>query len=312
MGINIIAVEGDREGMSPVSLEEILANWHTNTSTRDLPFPKFVYTTPTGANPTGTTASEQRKKENLDIARRYGILILEDDPYMFISFQGLGEGTPETRRRVRTYWSLEQDDAERYGGTGWVLRFDSFSKVLSAGIRIGFLSGPNTILDAIDLDTSSANLQPNGAAQAMVLALLERWGVDGFLRHCDTVAEFYQNRRNNFEQKAQKVLGTNNGKQKAVAEWITPVAGMFLWFKLKLPPTEKGAEEGDSFSLIGEKALKNLVLAVPGVAFMPDSKTTCYVRTSFSLIPEEDVEEAFQRLRKTVIEAWQESGHAMP
>ena len=127
----MVPVDSDSEGMMATSLREILSSWTTAASTKTLPFPKFVYTTPTGANPSGTTASEQRKRDVLQVVREYGILLLEDDPYMLLSFQGLGEGTPETRPRPRTYWDLEQDDAEEWG-TGWVMRFDSFSKVSSA------------------------------------------------------------------------------------------------------------------------------------------------------------------------------------
>lgn len=73
-----------------------------------------------------------------------------------------------------------------------MLRFDSFSKILSAGLRLGFVTGPKEILDAIDLDTSSRNLQTSGTSQAIAYALLSRWGIDGFLRHADNVAKFYQ------------------------------------------------------------------------------------------------------------------------
>ncbi|PWN37995.1 PLP-dependent transferase [Meira miltonrushii] len=308
---DIVAVEADEEGMSPVSLENILANWTTAEATKGKKFPKFVLTTPTGANPSGTTASEQRKRDVLRIIRQYGILLIEDDPYLMLAFKGLGEDKPETRKRCRTYWSLENDDAKEYG-TGWVVRVDSFSKVLSAGIRMGFMTGPPTIMHYIESETAVINLQASGVAQIITFKLLQFWGYEGFLRHADATAEFYRKRRDNFEMKARKVLGEDSGKgQKSVATWITPVAGMFLWLRLKLPPSVNSAE-GDSFALIREKAHDKGVLAVPGMSFMPDGKTTCYVRTSFSLIPEEDVEEGLSRLRAVIEEAWKESGQEMP
>jgi tryptophan aminotransferase len=113
--------------MCPKSLRSILASWHTSPATRSHPFPKFVYTTPTGANPAGTTASEQRKREVLAVVREYGVLLLEDDPYIFLGFEGLGED-PVTRDRGRSYFSLETDGREQ-AGDGFVARFDSFSKV---------------------------------------------------------------------------------------------------------------------------------------------------------------------------------------
>ncbi|UZJ57569.1 hypothetical protein CBS101457_006889 [Exobasidium rhododendri] len=306
---NVVAVESDDQGLMATALEETLANWNTTPKTAGKPFPKLIYTTPTAANPSGTTASEERKRQILSIARKFGVLIMEDDPYMLLSFEGLGQDTPETRSRVRTYWSLEQDDAETWG-TGWVIRFDSFSKIISGGMRVGYVTGPSVIVDAIDLETSSANLQGSGASQAIVLALLEHWGQDGLLQHCDRLATFYRQRRDNFEEKARRILGPQADGNHAVAEWVTPVAGMFLWLRLNLPPVlgVQGGESGDSYRLVSEKAKAKGVLAVPGVAFMPDGRCTSYVRTSFSIIEEEDVEEAFRRIRASVEEAWQEKG----
>lgn len=128
IGANLVPVPSDSEGMKASSLREILSSWTTSEATKSFGFPKFVYTTPTGANPSGTTASEQRKREVLQVIREYGILLLEDDPYLLLSFQGLEDGPAESRKRPKTYWDLEQEGAEEWG-TGWIMRFDSFSKV---------------------------------------------------------------------------------------------------------------------------------------------------------------------------------------
>lgn len=173
------------------------------------------------------------------------------------------------------------------------------------------MTGPSSIVEAVDADTAVANLQPSGVAQSITLTLLEHWGREGFLRHADSIAEFYKKRRDNFEACASKILGDNSGSQKAVAEWVTPVAGMFLWLKLKLPPSNNNPE-GDSYALISEKAKAAGVLAVPGTAFMPGGASSCYVRTSFSLIPESDVEEALKRLRSVVLGAWKKRGLELP
>ncbi|PWN53397.1 PLP-dependent transferase [Violaceomyces palustris] len=295
----IVPIESDSEGLSSVELAKILAEWGTTPLTKGLAAPKLLYTTPTGANPAGTTASDQRKREVLKLAREYDFMIMEDDPYYYLSFEGLGQD-PVTRTRSRCYWSLEEEGREVYG-TGRVLRFESFSKILAAGLRLGFATGPEEILEAIDMHTAMANLQPSGVAQAVAQRLFDHWGVEGFLRHVDQVASFYEKRRDNFEEKARRILGE-------VAEWVTPVAGMFLWLKLKLPPSAEGDDQGDSFALISERAKAAGVLAVPGMAFMPRGDKTCYVRTSFSLIEEENVEEAFQRLRGVILDAWKESG----
>nr|CDI54312.1 tryptophan amino transferase (transaminase) [Melanopsichium pennsylvanicum 4] len=184
----------DFQGVEPTALEELLANWGENEDTKYAPFPKFLYTTPTGANPSGTSASDSRKRSILTIVRKYNMLLLEDDPYYFLSFQGLTQGADAvTRKRGKSYFQLEaQDNGAGIGGSGRVVRFDSFSKILSAGLRLGFVTGPKQVLDAIDLDTSSRNLQTSGTSQALVYALVEKWGYEGFLRHADDVARFYQ------------------------------------------------------------------------------------------------------------------------
>ena len=85
-----------------------------------------------------------------------------------------------------------------------------------------------------------------------------------------------------------------------LAEWVTPEAGMFVWFKLLI--ADKPGEEGDSFDLIRNKAFENGVLALPGAVFLPDGRKTAYVRASFSLLSEKDVNEALRRLRVTILE----------
>ena len=302
----IVPVPSDSEGASADELERIMANWDTAPATRGLARPKCLYTTPTGANPAGTTASDERKRAILGLARKGDFLILEDDPYYYINFAGLEEDAV-TRVRSRSYWSLEEEGREVHG-TGRVLRFESFSKILSAGLRLGFATGPTELIEAIDAHTAMSNLQPSGVAQAVAVTLLQHWGIAGFLRHADSVARFYRGRRDNFEAKARAILGASG-----VAKWITPVAGMFLWLKLNIPASSnEPGDEGDSFQLVADKARAAGVLAVPGTAFIPDGGKTCYVRTSFSLIREQDVEEAFHRLARVVKEAWKEAGREMP
>ncbi|TKY84609.1 hypothetical protein EX895_006511 [Sporisorium graminicola] len=309
----LFEAETDSEGVEPTALDALLTHWSSNPATSASPFPKFLYTTPTGANPSGTSASDDRKRAVLAVVRKHNLLLLEDDPYYFLSFQGLTpDADPVKRQRGKSYFQLEAQD-EYAGGVGRVLRFDSFSKILSAGLRLGFVTGPKEILDAIDLDTSSRNLQTSGTSQAIAYALLSKWGIDGFLRHADNVARFYQDRLERFESSARSILTSSP----SIASWVRPTAGMFLWIKLKLPPSPSSAE-GDSFDLISDKAKSAGVLALPGVAFKPpsttdaDRKTSAYVRTSFSQVPLDQVDTAFSRLRGVVEEAWREAGLDIP
>ncbi|KAG5637955.1 hypothetical protein H0H81_002483 [Sphagnurus paluster] len=228
------------------------------------------------------TATIERRKEVLRLAREHDLIILEDDPYYYL-YYGKAERPP-------SYFALELEEPE----VGRVLRFDSLSKILSAGIRIGFASGPKPLLQAIDRHTSASNLQTASLTQAIVYKLLASWGYEGFTAHTRKVAEFYRARRDVFERAMQTHL-------KGIAEWSTPQAGMFFWFKLLL--SEDPNAEGDSESAIRNDAVERGVLALPGTIFLPNGQKTGFVRASFSLNSEAEIFEALKRLRQVVLDA---------
>ncbi|KAJ7786883.1 pyridoxal phosphate-dependent transferase [Mycena olivaceomarginata] len=167
-------------------LRAILEGWPADKTK-----PRVLYTIPYGGNPTGATATLARRREVLKLAREHNFLIMEDDLYFY-----LFDGTD----RVPSYFALEHSDASCIGHpVGRILRFDSISKIVSAGIRIGFASGPTPLLRAIDLHTASVNLQPASLTQVITHALLAAWGVNGFLAHTRGVSDFYRTKRDVFE-----------------------------------------------------------------------------------------------------------------
>ncbi|KDR75974.1 hypothetical protein GALMADRAFT_139740 [Galerina marginata CBS 339.88] len=275
-----IEVETDSQGIRSSSLRTILEQWPEGK-----PKPKVLYTVPYGCNPTGMTATLERRKEVLQLAREHDFIILEDDPYFYLYY---GKAP-----RYPSYFALELDEPE----VGRVLRFDSLSKVLSAGIRIGFASGPEALLAAIDQHTATSNLQTSSLTQAIVFKLLDSWGYEGFAIHVHNVAAFYAEKRDIFERAMKKYLT-------GLAEWSTPEAGMFFWFKLLLNDNKAADEDsGDSEVVIKTKAFENGVLALPGTVFLPNGRQTPYVRASFSLTGEEDVDRAIQRIRDAILDA---------
>ncbi|KAF8972143.1 PLP-dependent transferase [Flammula alnicola] len=275
---NQIEVETDSRGIRSSSLRTILEQWPAGK-----PKPKVLYTVPYGCNPTGMTATLERRKEVLQLAREHNFLILEDDPYFYLYY---GKAP-----RYPSYFALELEEPE----VGRVLRFDSLSKILSAGIRIGFASGPETLLNAIDQHTATSNLQTSSLTQAIVYKLLDSWGHEGFRIHTENVASFYAAKRDIFESAMKKYLT-------GLAEWDTPEAGMFFWFKLLIDDTSD-ASGGDSKAVIETKAFDKGVLALPGTVFLPNGRRTPYVRASFSQTGEEEVEKAIKRLRDAILEA---------
>ncbi|KAF9037710.1 PLP-dependent transferase [Panaeolus papilionaceus] len=279
-----IEVETDANGILSSSLRSILEQWPAGK-----PKPKVLYTVPYGCNPTGMTATLERRKEVLKLAREHNFLILEDDPYYYLYY---GEAA-----RPPSYFHLELEEPE----VGRVLRFDSLSKILSAGIRIGFATGPEVLLNAVDAYTATSNLQTSSLTQMIVFKLLESWGYEDFKTHTLQVSQFYKEKRDVFEKAMKQHLS-------GLAEWTPPEAGMFYWFKLLLTSSGDGAgatggQEDDSEAVIRTKAVEKGVLALPGTVFLPNGRKTAYVRAAFSLADEDDVQKAVSRLREAVLEA---------
>lgn len=267
IGAKPIEVGVDDKGVSAEALSKVLDSWP-----QDQPKPKVLYCVPVGSNPTGCSSTTERKLEVLKICAKHGVIILEDDPYYFLASD-----------RRPSYFELETQVIPQ---GGYVVRFDSFSKVLSSGLRLGFAAGPEAILQAIDKNTTVANLQPNGLAQAVALRLLRHWGVQGFIEHGERVAAFYAKRRDQFESIARKHLD-------GLANWVTPVAGMFLW--IDVSPIQ------DSADLVEREARELGVLAVPGFAFMPSGGKSSFLRVSFSVVDmDKDVELGFELLAKAI------------
>ncbi|KAJ7663242.1 pyridoxal phosphate-dependent transferase [Mycena polygramma] len=275
----LIEAHADAQGLNPTALEGILANWEITHPGK--PYPKFLYTIPSGSNPTGASIPEERKVEVLKLAKKYNFLLLEDDAYAFLYYGPEG-------KQARSYFALEEEvNRER----GRVVRFDSFSKVLSSGMRLGWMTASPQLASAVNMVTSSTNLQPSSFSQVMAYSLLSRWGPAGFLEHCTGVAAFYRERRDAFEKVARTHL-------EGLAEWSSPVAGMFLWVKPLVPASTDTTAPPLTALLIAKG-----VLAVPGTAFMPLGGPTPYVRVSFSVVDEERAEEACKRLREAILEA---------
>ncbi|KAJ3968503.1 TdiD protein [Lentinula raphanica] len=277
LGCNIIQIPSDADGIDPSSMALILKSWP-----KEKPYPKLLYTIPFGSNPSGSTTTLARRLEVLRLAREYDFIILEDDPYYHLYYGNMP--------RPPSYFALER---KVNGELGRVLRFDSFSKIVSGGLRLGWATGPQMLVDAIDLHGSSSNLQASGMSQMVVIKLLRHWGIDGFLAHAATCAQFYRDKRDLFEKYLQKHL-------QGVATWSTPNASMFYWIRLHLPPSMKAEniknDEGDAVLFLTEKAIPGGILVLPGSCAYADERRICNVRVSFSLLDEENMDEGLRRL----------------
>lgn len=270
LGCNFISVPSDNHGMIPEGLKKILSQWKPEDSKDPTKrTPKFLYIVPNGNNPTGNSLTGERKKEIYELARKYDFLIIEDDPYYFLQF---------TKPWEPTFLSMDVD--------GRVIRADSLSKVLSSGLRVGFITGPKFLIEKIVLHTQISTLHACTFSQFMISELLYQWGEEGFLAHVDRTIDFYKNQRDFILAAADKwLLG--------LAEWNVPKAGMFLWIKAK--------GISDAKKLIEEKAIEREVLLVPGNGFFVDnSAPSPFFRASFSLVSPAQMDIAFQRLAQLI------------
>uniref|UniRef100_H2ZC30 Aminotransferase class I/classII large domain-containing protein n=1 Tax=Ciona savignyi TaxID=51511 RepID=H2ZC30_CIOSA len=273
MDCNLIPVATDHFGLKPESLLSVLEQWKPgdagdNTSG----IPKVLYTIPNCGNPTGATQTLKRKREIYSIAQKYDLVIIEDDPYYFLQFN--------VKTISHSYQELDVD--------GRVIRCDSMSKVMSSGLRLGWISGAHPFIERLILHQQASLLHTSTFVQMMVSGLLDQWGMEGFENHVRNVQEFYKGRRDAMLTYAKKWLT-------GLAEWSEPQGGMFLWMKLT------GVD--DTTSLIKKRALEKKVLLLPGSAFdvIRGSKSQ-FCRISYSFATNEEMDEACRRLAELLRE----------
>nr|XP_056711041.1 kynurenine/alpha-aminoadipate aminotransferase, mitochondrial-like [Euleptes europaea] len=257
LGCNIISIPSDEHGIIPNALKDILSRWRPENSK----IPKCLYTVPNGGNPSGSSLTAERKKKIYQLAKEYNFLIIEDDPYYFLQYE---------KTIAPSFLSLDVD--------GRVIRCDTFSKVISSGFRIGFVTGPSPLIDKIIQHTQVSTMQNSTFTQVLLLQLFKKWGQKGFLDHTDRVATLYRKQRDSMLAAADKWL-------KGLAEWYTPKAGLFLWIKVK--------GISDTQEMITIKALEKGVVLLPGRAFMIDSsKPSPCIRASFSFASPDQMDQA--------------------
>ena len=285
-GCNLVGVPTDDNGLNPDSLRNILDNWNEKTDGRK---PRVLYTIPTGANPTGASMPIERKQDVYKTAQKHNMIIVEDDPYYYMQF---------SNKRTPSFFSIDID--------GRVLRTDSFSKILSSGVRVGVVTGPKELVEQMNLHNQATIMHTSGIAQHTVLTVLKHWGVgdlpDGINEvngdiipagkypkweaHLENLKQFYSSQCDAFMKAADKHLVDENGE--SLAEYKRPTAGMFVWMKLN--------GINDTTELIMTEAVSKKVLLVPGSAFYPGSPKSSYVRAAFSVASHEQMDTAMQRL----------------
>ncbi|CAG4966453.1 unnamed protein product [Colias eurytheme] len=261
----ILAIPEDEDGLIPSVLEDCLSH----RSKLGLKMPKLLYTIPTGNNPTGTVLPAHRRRQIYELACKYDFLIVEDDPYAFLNYSD---------SRPPSFLSLDQ--------CGRVLRLDSMSKVVCAGLRGAWATLPAPLLRRAELHTQAELLHPCTLAQVILYRLLR--SRSEFASHMSSARALYRVRR---DALGAALAGAGLGPR---AHWDTPRAGLFYWLALR------GVR--DVHRLAFETAISHGLMVCPGQAFSYDTQAPSpHVRLTFTRAPLADLQVAALRLRDLLV-----------
>lgn len=231
----LVPVESDENGIIPEKLEEAMRLYH----------PKLLYTIPTFQNPTGITLSAQRRKPIAELAARYGVVVAEDDPYRDLRYAG--EALPSIK-------SFDKD--------GWVVFLGSFSKIISPGLRVGFMAGDSRILRKCTIGKQSTDVHTSNLTQAIVDQYLRR---NLLPAHIASICQSYKAQMDAMlEELATFPAGTT---------YTRPEGGLFIFVTLP---------EGIDAKVLLEQAVAQQVAYVPGTHFFCDGGHDNTLRLNFS------------------------------
>jgi DNA-binding transcriptional MocR family regulator len=262
---NLVPVPVDGDGTVTSELEQRLVR----REREGLPRPKLVYEVPNGHNPAGVSLSLERRRHLLDLAKRFDLLVLEDDPYELLQL--------EPRAALPTLQSLDTD--------GRVLRLDSFSKIFAPGLRVGYATGPAPLIRAMQLYKQGTNLHTSSMSQALLAGFLAAEGPAAFRAIIANNCEHYRTNRDLLCAALTAALGPR-------VRFHVPKEGMFLW--LELPA------EFDATRMVETDGLELGLLLVPGSAFSTTGGLRNCMRASFSMLGRDTVDEAARRLAEMV------------
>jgi 2-aminoadipate transaminase len=253
----VVHVPMDAEGLVPAALEAAIAEQRAAGSRM-----KLLYTVPTFHNPAGVTLSAARRPEVLEICRRNGILVVEDNPYGLLYFDA---PPPQPMRTL-------DDEGVVYLG--------SFSKTLAPGFRVGWALAPPAVKEKLVLAAESAILSPSTFSHYLISEYLET--VD-WRAQIATFRDVYRERRDAMLAALTRYLPN--------LEWNVPDGGFYVWVRL---PDELHSKQ------MLPRAVRELVAYTPGTGFYADGQGGRELRLSFCYPTPEDIEVGIRRLASVV------------
>jgi 2-aminoadipate transaminase len=259
----VVQVTMDRDGMRTDELESTLEELE-----RAGHRPKFIYTVPNFHNPAGVTLSLERRLELVRIATERELLVLEDNPYGLLRY----EGSP-----LPTLRSLDEE---------FIIYAGTFSKILSPGVRLGWTTAPAPVLAKMNLGKQSSDLCSSSISQYFVSAYFESVHPPSWEEYVRSLIEIYRRRRD-------VMLDALAEHFPREADWTHPQGGLFIWATLP--------DYIDTTDLLA-RALEEHVAFVPGRAAFVDGRGGSSMRLNFSGVSEDDIREGIRQIGEVVRE----------
>ncbi len=264
-------IEMDAEGMPIDALEETLDRLHSEGRR-----PKFIYTIPNFQNPGGVTMSLARRRRLVEVARERELLVLEDNPYGLLRYEG--EALP-------TLYSLNSQAVGRDGASDLVIYLGTFSKILSPGVRLGWAVAPAPVLDKLNLGKQGADLCSSPVTQMFVAAFFENGPADRWLAYVEALRDLYRTRRDAMVAALDEHFGVH-------ASWTRPEGGLFIWATL-----DERIDTTDLLALATDRG----VAFVPGrAAYMDGRSGASSMRLNFAGVPAADIHEGIGRIGRAI------------
>jgi len=258
---DVVQITMDRDGMRVDELEQTLDRLDLEGRR-----PKFIYTVPNFHNPAGVTLSLERRHELVRIAAERELLVLEDNPYGLLRY----EGSP-----LPTLRTLD--------GGEFVIYSSTFSKILSPGVRLGWAAAPAPVLHKMNIGKQGADLCSSSLSQYFVGAYFDSGPWESYVR---SLIEIYRRRRD-------VMLDALAEHFPREADWTHPEGGLFIWATLP--------DYIDTTDLLA-RALERRVAFVPGRAAYLDGRGGSSMRLNFSGVGEDEIREGMRRLGEIVCE----------
>jgi 2-aminoadipate transaminase len=267
---HVVQIEMDSDGMPIDQLEETLDRLQAEGRR-----PKFIYTIPNFQNPGGVTMSPPRRRRLVEVAREREILVLEDNPYGLLRY----EGDP-----LPTLYSLDAALAGRGGASDFVIYLGTFSKILSPGVRLGWAVAPAPVLEKLNLGKQGADLCSSPVTQLFVAAY---FGEHDWRAYLDSLKALYRTRRDAMLSALADHFGPD-------AQWTRPRGGMFVWATLP--------DYIDTTDLLARALETEAVAFVPGRSAFVDGRGASSMRLNFAGVAEQDILEGIERIGRVIAE----------